>query len=102
MALIWKVQLFMYFFLKKNSQKPLRTIFKITLKFITRPVLHHFTVRVRLCYRRRKGQPDLDISSGVIPGAPSVYIPTAKFDFLGFLEDDVYVGGPGGDECMQS
>ncbi len=38
----------------------------------------------------------LSISSGVIPGAPSVYIPTAKFNFLGFLEDDGYVGGSRG------
>ncbi len=53
-------------------------------------------LRVRLCYRRRKEQPDLSISSGVILGAPSVYIPTAKFNFLGFLEDDGCVGGPGG------
>jgi hypothetical protein len=52
---------------------------------------------VRLCYRRRKEQPDLSISSGVIPGAPTVYIPTAKFKCLGFLEDDGYVGGPGGE-----
>jgi hypothetical protein len=40
--------------------------------------------------------PDLSISSGVIPDAPSIYIPTAKFNFLGFLEDEGYVGGPGG------
>ncbi len=49
-----------------------------------------------LCYRRRKEQPDLSISSGVIQGAPTVYIPTAKFKFFGFLEDDGYVRGPGG------
>ena len=49
------------------------------------------------CHRRRKEQPDLRISSGVIPVAPSVCIPTAKFDILGFLEDDGYInGGPGG------
>jgi hypothetical protein len=53
-------------------------------------------LRVRLCYRRRKEQPDLSISSSVIPVAPTVYIPTAKFKFLGFIEDDGYVGGPGG------
>jgi hypothetical protein len=53
-------------------------------------------LRVRLCCRRRKEQPDLSITSGVIPVALSVYIPTAKFNFLGFLEDDGYVGGPGG------
>jgi hypothetical protein len=53
-------------------------------------------LRVRLCYRSRKEQPDLSITSGVIPDAPSVYIPTAKFNFLGFLKDDGYVGGPGG------
>jgi hypothetical protein len=59
-------------------------------------VTYCVTVRVRLCYRRRKEQPDLSINSGVIPVAPSVYFPTAKFNFLGFLGDDGYVGGPGG------
>ena len=53
-------------------------------------------LRVWLCYRSRKAQPDLSITSGVIPDAPSVYIPTAKFNVLGFLKDDGYVGGPGG------
>ncbi len=36
--------IYVSFYEKKNSQKPLRTIFKITLKFITRPVLPHITV----------------------------------------------------------
>ncbi len=52
-------------------------------------------LRVRLCYRMRKGHPNLKISSGVIPRAQSVHIPTAKFNILGFLEDDGYVGGGG-------
>ncbi len=34
--------------MKKNSQKPLRTIFKITLKFITRPVLPHITICMQM------------------------------------------------------
>ncbi len=34
----------MYLFMKKKSPKPLRTIFKITLKFITRPVLPLITL----------------------------------------------------------
>jgi hypothetical protein len=45
MALIWKVELIMYLFMKKNSKKHLRNIFKITLKFLTRPVVPHITVR---------------------------------------------------------
>jgi hypothetical protein len=36
--------IYVSFYEKKNSPKPLGTIFKITLKFITRPVLPHITV----------------------------------------------------------
>jgi hypothetical protein len=32
------------FYEKKNAKKHLRNIFKITLKFLTRPVLPHITV----------------------------------------------------------
>jgi hypothetical protein len=34
------------FYEKKNSKKHLRNIFKITLKFLTRPVLPHITVHL--------------------------------------------------------
>jgi hypothetical protein len=38
--------IFVSFYEKKNSKKPLRNIFKITLKFITLPVLLHITVSI--------------------------------------------------------
>ena len=38
--------------MKKNSKKHLRNIFKITLKFLTRPVLPHITVHC--CFHHYK------------------------------------------------
>ncbi len=58
--------------MKKNSKKHLRNIFKITLKFLTRPVLPHITVLSQTRYSAALRIRDLfkggsRLESGVIP-----------------------------------
>ncbi len=65
------------------------------LTLIRGPMTYCVTCAVMLQEEERTAGSGRQFRCYFFRGAPSVYIPTDKFDFLGFLEDDSYVGGGG-------